>query len=140
MGLAPTGVWRVPPPIPHCNWRTLPSSQSPSLPALSLPLPPTTLGSFCNAPGVRDGAAQSGVGGGVLGGWRGRALQRYLGPDPHLGVLDSTNFNQFGQFSSIGIGSRNTKRGVLTVRTPNLAASPSISLGSPWDRTQKKLS
>ena len=35
------------------------------------PLPPSSphpLGSFCNAPGVRDGAAQSGVGGGVLGG------------------------------------------------------------------------
>ena len=28
------------------------------------------------------------MGGGVLGGWRGRALQRYLGPDPHLGVLE----------------------------------------------------
>ena len=45
VGLAPTGVWRVP-PIPHCNWRTLPSSQTPSLPALSFPLPPTPLGSF----------------------------------------------------------------------------------------------
>ena len=40
-----------PPPIPHCNWRTLPSSQTPSLPALSFPLPPTPLGSFCKAPG-----------------------------------------------------------------------------------------
>ena len=26
VGLAPTGVWRVP-PTPHCNWRILPSSQ-----------------------------------------------------------------------------------------------------------------
>ena len=87
MGLAPTGVWRVP-PIPHCNWRALPSSQSPSLPALSLPLPPTPLGSFCNA-----GAAQSGVGRGprVQGG-EGRALQRHLGPDPHLGEL-SENYS-----------------------------------------------
>ena len=51
VGLALTGVWRVPPPPPHCNWRTLPSSQTPSLPALSFPLPPTPLGSFCKAPG-----------------------------------------------------------------------------------------
>ena len=94
MGLAPTDVWRVSPPVPHCNWRTLPSSQSPSLPALSLSLPPTPLGSFCNAPGVRDGAAQSGGARGPRGGWRGRALQRYLGPDPHLGVLDDSIFTQ----------------------------------------------
>ena len=30
VGLAPTGVWRGP-SIPHCNWRTLPSSQSRAL-------------------------------------------------------------------------------------------------------------
>ena len=70
------------PPIPHCNWRTIPSSQSPSLPALSLPLPPTPLGSFCNAPGVRDGAAQSGVGGGVLGGVEGESPLAVLGARP----------------------------------------------------------
>ena len=63
VGLAPTGVWGSP-PIPHCNWRTLPSSQTPSLPALSFPLPPTPLGSFCKAPG-RGGP--SWWGGGVLG-------------------------------------------------------------------------
>ena len=66
MWVWPQLVFGRAPPIPHCNWRTLPSSQSPFLPALSLLLPPTRLGSFCNAPGVRDGAAQSGVGGGVL--------------------------------------------------------------------------
>ena len=84
MGLAPTGAWRVP-PIPHCNWRTLPSSQPPSLPALSFPLPPTPLGSFCKAPG--GGGPM--VGGGVLGrrGWRGGASKRHLGLDPHLGAL-----------------------------------------------------
>ena len=64
VGLAPTGVWRVPPNNPHCNWRALPSSQSPSLPALSLRLPPTPLALSAM---LRDGAAQSGVGGGVLG-------------------------------------------------------------------------
>ena len=53
------------PPIPHCNWRTLPSSQTPSLPALSFPLPPTPLGSFCKAPG-----------GGGPGWWGGRVLGR----------------------------------------------------------------
>ena len=53
-----------PPPIPHCNWRTLPSSQTPSLPALSFPLPPTPLGSFCKAPG---GGGPGWWGGGVPG-------------------------------------------------------------------------
>ena len=84
MGLAATGVWRAP-SIPHCNWRTLPSSQSPSLPALSLPLPPTPLGSFCNAPGVRHGASQSGVGGGVPGGWGGEGPPAVLGARPTSG-------------------------------------------------------
>ena len=76
------------PPIPHCNRRALPSSQSPSLPALSLPLPPTPLGSFCNAPGRGGPVWCGGRGSRVQGGVEGRALQRYLGPDPHLGVLD----------------------------------------------------
>ena len=86
VGLAPTGVWRVP-PIPHCNWRTLPSSQTPSLPALSFTLPPPRLRSFCKAPG---GGAQAGGGGeGSRGarGWgvEGGGLQAALGARPTSG-------------------------------------------------------
>ena len=90
MGLAPTGVWRVP-PIPHCNWRTLPSSQTPSLPALSFLFPPPPLGSFCK---VLGGGGPGWWGGGVL---ERRAVRggggskRHLGPDPHLGVLEKTD-------------------------------------------------
>ena len=86
MGLAPTGVWRVP-PIPHCNWRTLPSSQFPPCPLLPLsPHPPLAL--FAR---FWEGAVQAGWGGGVL---ERRAVEggggskRHLGPDPHLGVLE----------------------------------------------------
>ena len=82
MGLAPTGVWRVPPPIPHCNWRTLHSSQTPSLPALSFPLPPPPLALFAR---LREGAVQAGEGDGVLG----RKSKHQFGPDPHLGVLQT---------------------------------------------------
>ena len=80
MGLAPTGVWRAP-PIPDCNWRTLPSSQTPSLPALSFPLPPTPLGSFCKAEG---GGGPGWWGGGVLGrkGGGGGGFQAALGARP----------------------------------------------------------
>ena len=93
VGLAPTRVWRAPPPIPHFNWRTLPSSQTPSLPALSFPLPPTPLGSFCKAPG---GGGPGWWGGGVLGrkGVEGGASKRHLGPDPHLGVLEERSGGQ----------------------------------------------
>ena len=107
MGLAPTGVWSAP-PIPDCNWRTLPSSQTPSLPALSFPLPPHPPWLFCKAP---EGAAQAGGGGGVLGrkgveggGVLGRkgvegggGSKRHLGPDPHLEVLD--NFGHDGIYT-----------------------------------------
>ena len=84
VGLAPTGVLRVP-PIPHFNWRTVPSSQTPSLLALSFPLPPTSLGSFCKAPG--EGGPSWWGGGGVLGrkGWRGGASKRHLGAKPTSG-------------------------------------------------------
>ena len=89
MGLAPTGVWRVP-PSPMVVGGPLPPSQTPSLPALSVPLPPTPLGSFCKAPGGggpgwwegRGPRAQGGGGGG------GGASKPHLGADPHLGVLD----------------------------------------------------
>ena len=79
VGLAPTCVWRVP-PIPHRNWRTLSSSQTPSLPALSFPLPPTPLAPFAR---LREGAAQAGGGEGSQGarrqeGWRGGGLQAAL--------------------------------------------------------------
>ena len=56
-----------------------------------LPSSPHPLGYFCNAPG-RGGLAWCGgrgprvQGGGVEGG----VLQRYLGPDPHLGALDGS--------------------------------------------------
>ena len=73
VGLAPTGVWRVPPPSPIAiggpfpQAKTLPSPPSPSL------FPPPPLALFAM---LRDGAAQSGVGGVVSGfegggGWRG---------------------------------------------------------------------
>ena len=53
------------PPIPPCKWRTLPSSQTPSLPALSFPLAPTPPLALFARP--REGAAQAcGGGGGVL--------------------------------------------------------------------------
>ena len=72
VGLAPTGVWRVPPPIPHCNWRTLPSRQSSSLPTLSLPLPPTPLALFAMLRSPGQGGpvwcGGRGSGGGVDGG------------------------------------------------------------------------
>ena len=92
MGLAPTGVWRVP-PIPHCNWRTLPSSQTHSLPALSFPLPPSPLGSFCKAPG---GGGPGWWGGGVprrkgvKGGWppSGTWGQTHIWGHSNLGVSD----------------------------------------------------
>ena len=85
MWVWPQLVFGGSPPIPHCNWRTLPSSQSPSLPALSLPLPPTPLGSFCNAPGVRDGAAQCGVGGWGPRGVEGEGPPAALGAGPTSG-------------------------------------------------------
>ena len=80
--------------MPHCNWRTLPSSQTPSLPALSFPLPPTPLALFAR---LREGAAQAVRGGGVLGckGVGGGASKRHLGPDPHLGVLEHTPHKLF---------------------------------------------
>ena len=117
MGLAPTGVWRSPPNTPP----HLPSSQTPSLPALSFPLPPTPLGSFCEAPGGggpgwcrgRGPRAQGGGGGGVLGRkgveGGGGGSKRHLGPDPHLGVLDNKR-NGIGR-----VGERTEVRGVETV-------------------------
>ena len=87
MGLAPTGVLRVP-PIPHCNWRTLPSSQPPSLPALSFPLAPTPLGSFGKAPGGGGPSWWGGRGPRAKRGGRGGGSKRHLGLDPPLGALD----------------------------------------------------
>ena len=72
----------APLPSPQCNRRTLPSSHSPSLPTLSLPLPPTPLALSAL---LREGAAQAGVGNGVLdsksGG--GGLSKRQLGEDAH---------------------------------------------------------
>ena len=65
------------------NWRTLPSSQSPSLPTVPIfPHPPRT---FCNAPGW---ATRAGVSEAAHGGGRGGSSKRHLGPDPHLGAFD----------------------------------------------------
>ena len=91
MWVWPQLVFGGSPPSPHCNWRTLPSSQSPSLPALSLPLPPTPLALFAMLRESGTGRPSLVWGEESQGGWRGRGLQRYLrylGPDPHLGVLD----------------------------------------------------
>ena len=96
MWVWPQLVFGGSPTIPHSNWRTLPSSQSPPFP------PPPSLSLFPPHPFplfaiLRDEAAHAGGAGRVLrrrgGGWRGRALQRYLGPDPHLGHsnLDGQN-------------------------------------------------
>ena len=71
-------------PHPPGNWRTLPSSQSPSLP--TLPLFPHPPGSFGNAPGW---ATRAGVGEAAHGGGRGGSSKRHLGPDPHLGAFES---------------------------------------------------
>ena len=81
VGLAPTGVWRVPPHPPLQLEDPFPQAKSPSLPALSLPL----LGSFCNAPGVRDAGRPSLVGGGVLGGVEGDGPPAVLGARPTSG-------------------------------------------------------
>ena len=90
VGLTPTGVWTSP-PIPHCNWRTLPSSQTPSLPALSFPLPPTPLGSFCKAPG-----------GGGPGWWRGGVLGRkgVEGGGPPSGTWGQTHIWGYSNFKT----------------------------------------
>ena len=85
VGLAPTGVWRVP-PIPHSNWRTLPSSQTPSIPAPLLPSsPPTPLGSFCKAPGGGGPGWWGGRGPRVPRGGGGGGLQAALGARPTSG-------------------------------------------------------
>ena len=90
-GSGPNWCLEGPPPIHPFDWRTLPSSQSPSLPSLSLPLPPTPLGSFCNAPGRGGPVWCGGMGPRVHGGGgvEGGGLQRDLGPDPHLGALEN---------------------------------------------------
>ena len=82
MGLAATGVWRVPPhpPLqledPSLKPKALPSPPSPSL----FPHPPWLFLQCSGSPG-RGGPVWCG-GRDPRGGWRGRALQRHLGPDP----------------------------------------------------------
>ena len=88
MWVWPQLVFGGSPPNPHCNWRTLPSSQSPSLPALSLPSSPHPPWLFLQGSG-RGGPGW--WGGGVLGRKGvegGGASKRHLGPDPHLGALE----------------------------------------------------
>ena len=111
MRVWPQLVFGGSPPIPHCNWRTLPSSQTLSLPVLSFPLPPTPLGSFCKA---RGGGGPGWWGGGVLGrkGVEG-GLQAALGarhtlggtrhihiPGPSLVVVSDIKSFTFSPFSS----------------------------------------
>ena len=81
----PNCLLEGPPHPPHCNWRTLPSSHSPSFTTLSLPLPPTPPGSFCNAPeegrhGWCGGEVLPRVRGGVRGGGPSKL---HLRLDPH---------------------------------------------------------
>ena len=87
MWVWPQLVFGGPPPIPDCDWRTLPSSQTPSLPALSSPTP---LGPFCKAPGRGGPGWWGGRVPRAQGGGGGGASKRHLGPDPHLGVLDKS--------------------------------------------------
>ena len=102
MGLAPTGVWRVPPHPPL-------QLEGPSLepkPFPPRPLPPSSphpLWLFLQCSGM--GRPSLVWGGGVLGckeGGKGWALQRYLGPDPHLGLLEIRN-SKSGFTLSVGI-------------------------------------
>ena len=78
------------PPPPHYNWRTLTSSRSPSLPTLSLPLPPHPPGPFCNDPG--EAKRPKLVLGRVFGrgGGGGTALQATLGARPTSGGTRKT--------------------------------------------------
>ena len=87
---------------PNCRFgghppppRTLPSSQSPSLP--TVPLFPHPPGTFCNAPGW---ATWAGVGEAAHGGGRGGSSKRHLGPDPHLGAFDALSRCCFFYFIS----------------------------------------
>ena len=86
VGLVPTGVGRVPPPILHCNWRTLRSSQPPFPPPPSPSLfPPPPLALFAR---LWEGAAQAGGGGGgptAKGVEGGGGLQAALGARPTSG-------------------------------------------------------
>ena len=86
MWVRPQLVFGGSPSHPHCNWRTLPSSQTPSLPALSFPLPPTPLCSFSRPPQGR-GPVFGGGGLGALGrkGVGGAGLQSSLGARPTFG-------------------------------------------------------
>ena len=90
-GSGPNWCLEGPPPSPIAIGGPFPQAKAlPSPPSPSL-FPPPPLALFAM---LRDGAAQSGVGAGVLecrGGWRGGRLQRDLGPDPHLGALDKRN-------------------------------------------------
>ena len=91
VGLAPTGVWRVPAqsPIviggPFPQAKPLPSSQTPSLPALSFPLPPPP---WLFLQGSGWGQSRLVRGRGLRaqgGGWGGGGLQAALGARPTSG-------------------------------------------------------
>ena len=87
VGLAPTGVWRVPPHPPlqleDPSLKPKPFPPRPLPP--SSPHPPWLFWQCSRSPG-RGGPIWCG-GRGPRGG-RERVLQRHLGPDPHLGVLE----------------------------------------------------
>ena len=88
VGPAPTGVWRVPPPCPIAIGGPFPQAKALPSPPSPSPLPPTPLALFAMLRGSGTERPSLVWGEESQGGWRGRGLQRYLGPDPHLGVLD----------------------------------------------------
>ena len=98
--------WRVP-PIPHCDWRTLPQAKPlPSPPSPSL-FPPPPLGSFCKAPG---GGGPGWWGAGVLG---------------HKGV-------EGGGGLQAALGARPTSGGTRNFKTPLLELSVFRQIPNNW--------
>ena len=73
------------PPIPNCNWRTLPSTQSPSLPALPSLFPPPPLALFAMFRESGTGRPSLVWGEGCLWGVEGEGPPAALGARPTSG-------------------------------------------------------
>ena len=88
-GSGPNWCLEGPPPIPHCNWRTLPSSQKPFPPR---PLPPSSPLSLALFAMLRESGTgrPSLVWGGVLGGVEGEGPPAVLGARPTSGGTQSS--------------------------------------------------